>query len=194
NPAAVRVGARHQDDEREPPARIVRCARPGRGQGRHATVVMTDVDYSAAGVPVREDLRAAHRFLLDHVASPGSWWTAAERIAIAEEARAAERCSLCTARKQELSPNAVQGRHDRRSELPDPAIEVIHRVRTDPGRLSRAWFDGIIADGLDEGRYVELVGVVAMMSGVDAFARALGIDPRPLPEPKVGSPSRYRPV
>src|SRR2546426_11368334 len=39
------------------------------------------VEYKGARAPVREDLREAHRFILDHVRSPGTWWTGAERAA-----------------------------------------------------------------------------------------------------------------
>src|SRR5207244_248074 len=52
------------------------------------------VDYEGAQVPVREDLRDAHRFLLDRIRSPGTWWTGGERVAIAAEARGAARCAL----------------------------------------------------------------------------------------------------
>jgi alkylhydroperoxidase family enzyme len=154
---------------------------------------MVDLDYSAARVTVREDLEAAHRLLWERLRSPGTWWTGGERVAAAAESRAAESCSLCKTRKGALSPHAVQGRHAGGGELAEVPVDVIHRVRTDPGRLSRAWYDRVLASGLHEGPYVELVAVVAMTAGVDSFARALGIAPFPLPEPLAGEPSRYRP-
>ena len=58
-----------------------------------------ELDYGRAQVPVRKDLVAAHRFLLDHVRSPGTWWTGEERVAIAAESRQAARCALCRSRK-----------------------------------------------------------------------------------------------
>jgi alkylhydroperoxidase family enzyme len=155
---------------------------------------MIEIDYSAAALPVRDDLRDAHLLLWEHLASPGSWWTGEERVAAAAESRAAERCSLCEARKEALSPGAVLGRHDTVSELPEAAVDVIHRVRTDPGRLSRAWYEQTRAAGLGEGQYVELVGIVALASGVDFFTRALGVAPPALPEPRSGEPSRDRPA
>lgn len=155
---------------------------------------MVEIDYSAAGLAVRDDLSDAHRFLWEHLASPGSWWTGEQRVAVVAESRAAERCSLCEARREAVSPNAVQGRHDTVSELPEAAVDVIHRVGTDPGRLSRAWYEQMLAAGLGEGQYVELVAIVAETAGVDFFARALGIAPPALPEPHPGEPSRYRPV
>lgn len=153
--------------------------------------VTADFDYGDA--PVREDIRAAHRAFWDHLRSPGAWWTGAERVAIAAESRLAETCDLCVRRKAALSPGAVAGEHGGTELLPAAVVEVIHRVRTDPARLSRPWYDGIVAAGLEPPAYVEVIGVVTMLAGVDAFARALGVEPFPLPGPAPGAPSRHLP-
>ena len=155
---------------------------------------MTDFDYAATGVPVREDLQQAHRDIWEHVRRPGTWWTGAQRVAIAAAARRATTCSLCGARKAVLSPKSVAGTHDTDGMLPDSVVEVVHRVRTDSGRLSRDWFDTVLGSGLGEPEYVELIGVVTLVTGVDYFARALGSAPAALPQPVSGEPSRYRPV
>jgi len=153
---------------------------------------MGDFDYQAFGV--RADIRAAHRSLWDHIRSPGTWWGGAERVAIAAEARRADECGLCSARKSALSAAAVQGEHRSTGALPANLVDVIHRVRTDPARLSRPWFDAVIAGGLEVPAYVEAIAVVTMVTGVDYFARALGIAPFPFPEPGAGTPSRYLPA
>ena len=70
------------------------------------------LDYSAAGVEVRGDLRAAHRAVLDHLRRPGSWFSGAERIAVAAESRRASECPLCGERKVALSPEQVAGEHE----------------------------------------------------------------------------------
>lgn len=152
---------------------------------------MAGFDYG--GFTVRDDIRAAHESLWRHVSAPGTWWTGGERVAIAAAARDADPCRLCAERKAALSPSAVAGEHDGGSSLPAGVVEVIHRVRADPARLSRAWFDAVIASGLEVGAYVELIGVVTMVTGVDFLARALGIAPFPLPAPLPGTPTRYRP-
>jgi hypothetical protein len=152
---------------------------------------LSDTD---AGVPIRQDLQDAHRYLLAHVAAPGAWWTGAERVAIAAESRAAATCRLCRDRRAALSPAAVRGRHDTSTGLPADVVDVVHRIRTDPARLSRPWFDGVIAGGLDVARYVELVGVLTLFTGMDFFARALGVAPYPLPSPAGGAPARHRPA
>jgi hypothetical protein len=151
-----------------------------------------DFDYGACRV--RADIQAAQRRLWEHLRAPGTWWTGAQRVAIAAEARRGDECELCAARRAALSPAAVQGKHRGIEGLPQNVVEVIHRVRSDPARLSRSWFDAVIAGGLDVPAYVELIGVVAMITGVDYFARSLGIAPFSLPEPLPGAPSRYLPA
>ena len=148
-------------------------------------------DYGAAAV--RDDIRDAHRRLWEHLRAPGTWWSGAERVAIAAEARQADDCRLCAARKNALSPAAVPGEHAGGGALPANVVEVIHRVRTDPARLSRPWFDAVIAGGPAAPAYVEVVAIVTMVTGIDYFARALGVAPFPLPEPLSGEPSRYTP-
>jgi len=150
-------------------------------------------DYTTAGVDVRDDMKDAHRFLWEHVRSPGAWWTGAERVAIAAEARRATTCALCRERKAALSPVGVSGEHDTLGALPAEVVDVIHRVRTDPARLSRAWFDGVMRGGLSAPAYVELIGVLTLVTGLDYFARALGVAQQPLPDPRRGEPSRYLP-
>jgi len=152
---------------------------------------MHTFDYG--GFIVREDIRAAHGALWEHIRAAGSWWTGAERVAIAAEARTADSCRLCIARQSALSPGAVQGEHQSTGLLPQNVVDVIHRVRTDPARLSRPWFDGVVGGGLAVPAYVELIGVLTMLTGVDYVARSLGVAPFPLPEPRAGTPSRYQP-
>jgi hypothetical protein len=155
---------------------------------------MRDLDYSAAGVAVRDDLKEVHAFIWQHLRAPGTWWTGAQRVAMAAEARRATTCGLCAARKAALSPSAATGTHDTCGQLPPNVVDAIHRVRTDPARLSRAWFDQVIAGGLNVPAYVELIGVVTLVTGVDYVARALGIVPFALPDALPGDPSRHLPA
>jgi hypothetical protein len=155
------------------------------------------VEYAGAEVAVRDDLRDSQSALLDALRRPGAWFTGAERVAIAAESRRAPTCALCIERKAALSPETPHGEHERTpagAGLPAAVVEVAHRVRTDSGRLTRAWFDRTLASGLAEGRYVELVGIVTMLAGLDYFCRALGVPPLPLPAPLPGEPSRHRPA
>ena len=151
------------------------------------------VSFAGAPVPVREDIPEAHARTWDRLARPGNWWSGGERVAIASEVRAARECALCRERKQSLSPGTVEGKHASVSALPGAAIEVIHRVTTDPARLSRAWFDGVISSGLSDAQYVEIIGIVVALASIDALCLGLGIPPHALPEPEEGEASRQRP-
>ena len=149
--------------------------------------------YGSAQVRVREDLTAAHARAWEQIGNPGTWWDGAQRVAIAAETRHAPYCSLCRRRKEALSPVAIDGKHDSLDELPEIVVEVIHRVRTDPGRLSERWFRDVVASGLREEEYVETVSIVAHVVAIDTMARGIGFEPLPLPQPRPGQPSQYRP-
>ena len=155
---------------------------------------MPSISYDSAPFPVREDLASAHRRAWDRLGSPGTWLDGATRIMVAEEARHARGCDLCARRKAALSPYSIEGHHDDLGRLPDQWVEVIHRVVSDPGRLTQSWYRNMIAGGLAETEYVEIVSVIAHVTAIDTFARGLGIPLQPLPSPKQGEPSRYRPA
>src|SRR5262245_2694453 len=111
---------------------------------------MSAFDYADAGVAVREDIRRAHRDLWEHLRAPGTWWSGATRLAIAAESRQAARCGLCRERREALAPTAVRGTHETLGALPPLLVEVVHRIRTDAGRLSRGWFEQVVADGVSD--------------------------------------------
>jgi hypothetical protein len=150
--------------------------------------------YSASTLSIRDDLAAAHARAWERIARPGTWWDGAARVAIAAETRQAPSCALCRRRKEALSPLAIEGHHDGVSQLPELAVEVVHRVRTDPGRLSEGWYRSVIARGLSEEQYVEIVSVVAHVVAIDTMARGLGLDPLLLPDPEPGATTRRRPT
>ena len=150
--------------------------------------------YASSPVAIRGDLAAAHDRAWERIARPGTWWDGAQRVRIAAETRHASSCRLCPRRKEALSPAAIEGTHDSLGELSEVVVEVVHRVRNDPGRLSERWYRGVIAGGLSEERYVETVSVVAHVVAVDTMACGLGLDARPLPRPRAGAPSQHRPA
>ena len=117
--------------------------------------------YASAPIEIREDLAAAHARAWDRIGRAGSWWDGGQRVAIAAETRHALSCALCRRRKEAVSPGPIEGKHDSLRALPDTVVEVIHRVRTDPARLSKRWFRGVIVAGFSEEQYVETVSIVA---------------------------------
>jgi hypothetical protein len=148
----------------------------------------------AAALPIREGLAAELKRAWARLAAPGTWWDAAERLAIAAALRGAQSCALCARRKQALSPYALGGAHDHAGVLPEAVVEIVHRLATDAARVKRSWVEAMCATGITEAQYVEIVGVVALVTALDTFDRALGLDLRPLPAPRPGEPSRRRPA
>jgi len=154
--------------------------------------------FADAVAPVRADIAEAHGEYWRRLAHAGTWWTGAERVAIAAETRVARDCALCRERKAALSPNAVQGAHTTApgsaEVLPEPALDAVHRIMTDAARLSSGFVQGLATQGVDDAHYVELVGVVVAMISIDEMARGMGASLAPLPEPIAGEPTRKRPA
>lgn len=169
---------------------------PASAQGLEATSVAFDYASHVAD-PVRDDLVEAHRSAWRRLARAGTWWTGAERVAIAAESRAAAYCQLCRERRSALSPSAVDGEHDRVAGdlLPAAAVDAVHRIVTDASRLTKSFVQGLATQGVPDAHYVELLSVVVSVRSIDAFHRAMGIGPEPLPAPDpTGAPSRERPT
>lgn len=154
---------------------------------------MTAFSYNDCPYPVRATMADGYRASWDYVASPGNWWSGPERVAIAQASRDALSCTLCSSRKQALSPYSMSGAHDGDGMLADKVVDAVHRMTTDAARLTRAWIDEAVDDTFTHGHYVEAVSVVVSVFCIDSFHRALGLALEPLPEPKPGEPSRYRP-
>lgn len=145
------------------------------------------------GSAVRDDIIDAHAQAWARIAAPGTWLTGEQRCAVALETRLARECDLCQQQKDALSPLAVKGKHAHSGKLSDAHAEAIHRLATDPGRLTKDWLNGLIADGLDDGAYIESASIVSIVSAMDAFCWAMNVPPQPIPIPIAGEPSRYRP-
>ena len=146
------------------------------------------IDYVGGRYRPSPALMDAHDAAWQCIGAPGTWWAGAERRAIVAEARNALRCTLCDARRNAVSPNDVPGQHDACTELDAPAVDATHRIVSDPGRLTRAWFKRLIASGLERTRYVELVGVLATSVVIDTLHRAFGRRIPELPVAKSGAP------
>ena len=95
---------------------------------------------------------------------------------------------MCSARKAALSPFAITGSHDGDSSLPDAANDFIHRLISDPGRLTHSMFEAVLDAGISQTAYVEMVSVVASSVIVDTLHLALGLEIPELPRPLPGAP------
>ncbi len=107
----------------------------------------------------------------ERLAAAGTWWSGAERVAIAATARAAR-----------------DGR-DRPGGLPDPAAEAAERLSVEAHHVSAAWLDELEGRGLERRAYVEVLGVVSRIRAVDTTLFGLGQPERPLPVPAPGAPT-----
>lgn len=155
--------------------------------------VVSQFEFVGTAVPIRADLPQAFQRCWEHIAKPGPGWSGAERVAIAEECRRAETCALCRERKDAVSPNAIQGEHDHGGGLPAAATEAVHRMSSDPGRLSKSFFEETLAAGLSDVQWAEMVGLVSAIKSVDVFHRAMSLPVEPLPKPASGEATGYRP-
>ncbi len=154
---------------------------------------MVAFNYAQAPYPIRQDMPDAYRAIWQMLSKPGNWWAAEDRLAIATESRNARECALCAQRKAALSPFAIDGSHRTSTNLPDVAVDAVHRLTTDPSRLTRAWLESTYVAGMTDAKYVELLGIVVAVISIDAFHRALGLPLEPLPPPQPGDPDGYRP-
>ena len=155
---------------------------------------MAHYQYDNSPYPIRSGLSAAHQQYWAALAAPGTWFTGAERIAIAAEVRHAINCPYCAQRKAALSPYSVEGKHLCGTLLDARVVDAIHRVITDQSRITQAFISDNASNGLSEERYIELVGVAVTVFSIDEFNRALGLPLEPLPEPIAGEPECYRPA
>ena len=134
--------------------------------------------------PVRKATIDAFAGVWQRMGESGPFWTGRDHMAIIQEARQSLECELCRRRLEALSPNAVDGVHDNVTDLAPVAIDVVHRIRSDPARMSKSVFDNALANGMTESEYIELIGIVATSVVIDTLHQSLGL---PVPETLPGS-------
>ncbi len=119
-------------------------------------------------IVVDPDIEAAADREWKRLAAPGTWFTGAERVAIARTARGG----------------------DPGSDLAPAAADAARRIHDEPATITEAWVGSLEAAGLTRRAYVEVLGIVARLRTLDTFTFGLGLAPRGLPEPVAGEPSR----
>jgi hypothetical protein len=127
----------------------------------------------------------------DQLGRAGGWFDGEERIAIAAETRAARECKHCVERRVALSPYSVDGEHTTsENDLAPLAVDTIHRITTDPGRLSERWFEDLADGGMCPEELVEITSIIGVVTIADTLARALAQPERALPNASDGEPHR----
>ncbi len=140
--------------------------------------------YANTTWPVLDRMAEAHRRSWQMLASPGDWWTGAERVSIAAESR---RASALVDGLPDPGPGPA--------ELPEAAAFAAHKLIGDLPNVSHEWYEETTtAEGMSDAHYIELLGVVVHVWSVDEFHRALSLPLEPLPEPIGGEPTRIRPT
>ena len=142
--------------------------------------------YADSKYPVRADLDAIHAKQLDQLVAPGTWGSGAQRLAIAEETRQA-----CYDAGIQEKPAGQERQSD--VKLPEAARKVVQKLAVSPKDFLEDSYDEAKKGGLSDEEYVEIVGIVSRLTGMDVFARGIGVDLRPVPSPIEGEPSRERP-
>ena len=150
-------------------------------------------EFNDAPISIRAEIQEALRKEWAFLAAPGTWWSGAERVAIAAEAR---RAMLESLSEQRLRDQAVAGERTASrptSILGEHVTAVVRAVAADSPLITAEWVAGLADDGVSLPAYAEIIGIVARLSAVDLFHRALGMPLEPLPEPRPGDPSRTPP-
>ena len=135
---------------------------------------------------VRDDLSDAHRLAWEHLARPGSWWTAAQRLELANTAIAA------IGDVEPLPPwasvSAVEGRLPDSHVAPAVAHDATYRIARHAGTITEDLYRKF-SDEVGALPYVELVSIVTTVAAVTHFCRNIGVGVPPLAEPEPGAPT-----
>lgn len=146
--------------------------------------------FSPLGFKVRENLQEAYQRYRHWLSHPGEWWTGAERVAMVKETRRGWDCLLCARKKETLSPKSIAENHSADPPLSRQVVEAIHRIVTDPSRLSEQWVLELKQEGFGYPQIIELIGMVTTGIAMDYLFWGLGLDPPALPDPGSGNPTQ----
>ncbi len=126
---------------------------------------------TSAIIQPRADVQAIVAQTVAGLAQPGSFFTGAERVALAETARLA------------------LGRGLQLDSIPEPFDEATRLVSADAASIRRELVEHWAIADLDRLSYVELVSVVARLSAADAYNYGLGLALIDLPAKASSQPS-----
>ncbi len=140
-------------------------------------------------VTVRDDLAEAHLLAREHLARPGSWWTAEQRLELAGTA------IVALADAEPLPPWVGVSTTDRVARplaAPAAAHDLAYRLARHAGTMTHDVYRATVAD-IGELPYVEVCAIVSTVAAVWHFSRNVGLPVAPLPRPVAGAPTHERP-
>lgn len=138
---------------------------------------------------VRPDLAEAHQLAWRHIASPGTWFTAAERIELAETVL------LAISDDEPLPPWVAFSSSERAADsllAPATAHDIAYRLARHAGTMTADVHAAASAE-IGELPYVEVCAIVSTAAAVGHFCRNIGVDVPVFPEPIDGEPARTKP-
>jgi hypothetical protein len=164
-------------------------APPCTSNGQTATVYDPAI-VSGIELTVREDLTVAHRRAWEHIAAPGSWFTGAQRVELAQTV------ILALADRDPLPPwvrVSTSGRLGASACIaPAAANDFAYRLARHAGTITRDVYDSV-SDEIGELPFVEVCAIVSTVAAVWHFCRNVGVPVPPLLAPGAGDPSGRRP-
>ncbi len=138
---------------------------------------------------IRDDLAEAHRLAWDHIASPGTWFTGAERVELAHTV-------LVAISDDEPPPAWVSFSASMRIaddlQAPAAAHDLAYRVARHAGTMT-ADVHSAASAAIGELPYVEVCAIVSTVAAVGHFCRNRGVPIPPFPPAAAGEPSRTQP-
>ena len=143
--------------------------------------MVTQTSIYETELPIRAAVLEGHAALLEHWASPGTWWSASERLAIVNEVRTAWDADQLP---PWVRPSTVDGLVADDHVLPAAVVDIIWRITNHTSTLTRDWYDSFVPDQVSAEQYVEVLSLVSMANMVDRFADSLSMDRLALPEPR----------
>ncbi len=160
---------------------------------------MTDFADQTAPIAVSAEIAKCHRAALAQLAQPGTWWSAADRRAIAGRARErfAHRATPSWLRTDAVAqdgaePNTEPSGKPTEATLDPTVAATVDRITLDPAAIDRSWAQET-AEALGDGEYVELVAIVAVVVMIDIHAEATGGERPTFLPAEPGEPERQRP-
>jgi hypothetical protein len=137
---------------------------------------------------VTPEIIESFKIIWDHLGQSGNWWTAEERLEIAEEARNSN------PRKLWERVGEVESYSKDNDEVLSPYVRAVVRlVANETSKIDQRTYDGI-TKAIGEDKYAELAAVVSQIIPIDHLSDTLGVERQELPNPVDGELAMERPV
>ena len=139
---------------------------------------------------MRDDLAEAHRLAWEHIAAPGSWYTGAARIELAQTAM------MALSDPDPWPPwvcVSTTGRLGDRLIAPAAAHDFAYRLARHAGTITRDVYDSVSRE-IGELPFVEVCAIVSTVAAVWHLCRNLAVGVPALPPAVDGSPTGLQPA